>query len=80
MNTLQRFVDSFDTHGGHIIVCSFLLVLGAVFIKLQIPKGDDIIVFALGVLARSMYGSTERATQREVERLEEIRAAAEQKK
>lgn len=66
MNSLQAFVDAFDSHGGHILICIFLLGIGALFIKLGIPKGDDIIVFSLGVLARSMYGSTERRMESQI--------------
>jgi hypothetical protein len=49
--------DNLDRPGGHILVCLALLAVGAVFHKLQVPKADDVIVFALGVLARSMYGA-----------------------
>lgn len=61
---LETMFDAFDTHGGHIIICLWLLLLGAVFVKLEIAQGQEIITFTLGVLARSMYGSGERQTAR----------------
>jgi hypothetical protein len=50
--------DAFNTRGGHVIVCMLLLLIGATFIKIGIPEGRDIIVFSLGVMARSMNAAT----------------------
>jgi hypothetical protein len=46
-----------NTPHGHIIVCLFLIVLGAVFTKLQVPKGEDLIIGATGVLFMAMRQS-----------------------
>jgi hypothetical protein len=46
--------DAFNTRGGHVIICVLLLMVGATFIKIGIPEGRDILVFSLGVMARSM--------------------------
>ncbi len=53
---MKNFVAQLDTPGGHCIVCFALLFVGAIFWKLGVPKGDDIVVFSLGVLGRSMVG------------------------
>ena len=50
--------DAFNTRGGHVITCVLLLLVGATFIKIGIPEGRDIIVFSLGVMARSMNATT----------------------
>lgn len=39
---------------GHIIVCLILILLGAGFIKLGIPKGEDMIIGSTGVLFMAM--------------------------
>ena len=57
--------DALDTHGGHVVICLFLLAIGAIFIKIGIAEGRDLIVFSMGVLARSMYGSSERQQARD---------------
>jgi len=49
-------LSSLDTPGGHILVCLFLLILGAGFWSLHVAKSDDIMIFALGALGRSMLG------------------------
>lgn len=50
--------DPIDTPGGHVVVCILLLAVGALFVKIGVPKGEDMIVFSLGVLARSMMGKS----------------------
>jgi hypothetical protein len=52
----RRFLDDLDTPGGHILVCLLLICLGAALVKAHIPKSEDIIVGALGVLFGSMRG------------------------
>jgi hypothetical protein len=46
--------DVFERQAGHILVSLVLLVLGAALWKLGVPKAEDVLPFALGVLARSM--------------------------
>jgi len=51
--------DALDTPGGHIAVCFVLLCLAAVFFVLGLrSEGHDLIIFASGVLSRSMMGKT----------------------
>ncbi len=45
-----RSLPSLDSPDGHIAICLVLMILGAVFYKLQIPKGEDIIIGAFGGL------------------------------
>jgi hypothetical protein len=47
-------LEKIDTGGGHIVVCLLLLLIGAGFFLSHVPKAEDVIVFSLGVLARSM--------------------------
>lgn len=53
---MRSFLSSLDTPGGHIVVCLALMILGAAFIKAHVPKGEDVIVGAVGVLYGSMRG------------------------
>jgi len=50
----EHMFDAFNTRGGHVIICVLLLLMGAAFIKVGIPEGRDILMFSLGVMARSM--------------------------
>jgi len=50
--------DALDTPGGHIVICIALLGVAALFVKLNVPPEHPVVVFALGVLARSMMGKT----------------------
>ena len=50
-------MDWIDKPGGHIVISLFLLaVIAPLFYFAKIPKSEDIVVFALGVMARSMSG------------------------
>ena len=53
MSTLAEFLER---EAGHIMVSLVLIALGAVLTLLKVPKGEELIAFALGVLARSMIG------------------------
>lgn len=57
--------DSLDTHGGHVAVCLLLLAFGAFLMWIENDYGREVMSFALGVLARSMYGSSDRAAVRD---------------
>lgn len=50
---LARFIER---EAGHVTVCLTLIAIGASLYKLNIPKGEDLIVFSLGVLGRSLVG------------------------
>jgi hypothetical protein len=45
-----------EREAGHIVVCLILIAIGAGLWLLKVPKGEDLIPFALGVLGRSMIG------------------------
>lgn len=48
--------DFMEREAGHVTVSLVLIVLGAGLYLLKVPKGEDLIPFALGVLGRSMVG------------------------
>ncbi|MGO9896522.1 MAG: hypothetical protein ACLPX8_20165 [Bryobacteraceae bacterium] len=49
-------IADLEREAGHIVVSLILIVLGAALWLLKVPKGEDLIPFATGVLARSMIG------------------------
>jgi hypothetical protein len=53
---MQGLCASLEREAGHVAVSLVLIVLGAAFWLLKVPKGEDLIPFALGVLGRSMIG------------------------
>ena len=52
----MRAADFIEREAGHILVSLVLIALGAGLWLLKVPKGEDLIPFATGVLARSMVG------------------------
>jgi len=48
--------DAMEREAGHVVVSLILIILGAALVLLKVPKGEDLIPFALGVLGRSMIG------------------------
>jgi len=46
--------EMLERESGHILVGFALLVAGAILWKVGIPKSEDLIPFALGVIGRSM--------------------------
>lgn len=56
-----RFLDDLggfiEREAGHIMVSFALIALGAVLWFFKVPKGEDLIPFATGVMARSMIGT-----------------------
>ena len=53
---MQRLCEAMEREAGHVLVSLILIALGAVLWFLKVPKGEDLIPFALGVLGRSMIG------------------------
>jgi hypothetical protein len=45
-----------EREAGHVAVSLILIAFGAALWLLKVPKGEDLIPFALGVLGRSMIG------------------------
>jgi hypothetical protein len=53
---VREIIGQLDTPGGHILCCLVLILLGAGLWKLGVPKSDDLIIGATGVLFGSMRG------------------------
>jgi hypothetical protein len=53
---VQKFAELVEREAGHVVVSLLLIALGAGLWTLKVPKGEDLIPFALGVLGRSMIG------------------------
>jgi hypothetical protein len=53
---VPRIADAIEREAGHVVVSLILILLGAALWLLKVPKGEDLIPFATGVLARSMIG------------------------
>ena len=53
----MRAAAFLEREAGHIVVCLILIAMGAGLWFLKVPKGEDLVPFALGVLARSMMGN-----------------------
>lgn len=51
-----RFVTVLDTPGGHMLVCVFIILLGAVLYHLKVPKGEDLMVAGAATLFQAMRG------------------------
>jgi len=56
----MAWADVLERQAGHIIVGVILLLIGAALWRLGVPKTEDIVPFALGVIARSMVSEKER--------------------
>lgn len=50
-------IDALDRPGGHIIVCLLLILLAGVGMHFSVPKSEDLGMFAMGILGRSMIGT-----------------------
>ena len=53
---MSRIAEFAEREAGHVVVSLVLIAFGAVLWLLKVPKGEDLIPFALGVLGRSMVG------------------------
>jgi len=53
---ISGYCTLLEREAGHVVVSLLLIALGAGLWTLKVPKGEDLIPFALGVLARSMIG------------------------
>jgi len=59
MAKLREIAAFIEREAGNVTVGLFLIFVGAVLVKLGIPKAEDLIPFALGIIARSMLGQGE---------------------
>jgi hypothetical protein len=59
---MKEFFGELDSPGGHIAVCIGLILLGAALSKFSVPKAEDLIIFALGTMGRSMLGKNGKGT------------------
>lgn len=50
----MKYLDILERQAGHIVVSIVLMAVGAILWKLNVPKAEDVLPFAMGVLARSM--------------------------
>jgi hypothetical protein len=50
------FAEFLEREAGHVLVGLLLIVVGAALWHFNVPKGEDLVPFALGVIARSMVG------------------------
>jgi hypothetical protein len=55
----MSWIDALERQAGHIIVGILLLLIGAALWRLGVPKAEDVLPFALGVIARSMVAAEE---------------------
>jgi len=55
----MTWVEALERQAGHIIIGLVLLLLGSLLWKVGVPKAEDILPFALGVIARSMVAAEE---------------------
>jgi hypothetical protein len=52
----MRLAEFIEREAGHVVVGLFLILIGAVLWRVGVPKAEDLVPFALGVIARSMIG------------------------
>lgn len=60
---MKNFLTELDTPGGHIMILIFLLLLGAFFYGVGIPKGEDIIVGSFAGLLVDLKGMISNGTK-----------------
>jgi hypothetical protein len=56
---MPRIAEFLEREAGHVVVSLILIAVGAGLWMWKVPKGEDLIPFALGVLGRSMVGGQE---------------------
>ena len=54
---MAKIAEFLEREAGHVVVSLILIGLGTALWILKIPKSEDLIPFATGVLARSMVGT-----------------------
>lgn len=55
---MKAFAEFLEREAGHVTVGLLLIAIGALLTLVHIPKSEDLIPFALGVIARSMIGES----------------------
>jgi hypothetical protein len=53
---IGQVAEFLEREAGHVLVGLALIGIGALLWKCQVPKAEDLVPFALGVIARSMVG------------------------
>jgi len=53
---MPRIAEFLEREAGHVVVSLILIAVGAGLWIWRVPKGEDLIPFAMGVLGRSMIG------------------------
>ena len=61
---MRQHLEALDTPGGHMLVCLLVVLIGAAFCRVAIPKGEDLIIGGSGALFMAMRGRrTDNAAQ-----------------
>ena len=55
----MSWIEALERQAGHIIVGVLLLLIGAALWRIGVPKAEDVLPFALGVIVRSMVAAEE---------------------
>ena len=59
---LKALAEFIEREAGHIVLCVFMIVVVApILLYCRVPKADDVLPFALGMLGRSMVGAAREA-------------------
>lgn len=58
LDAWTKFLDSIDSNGGHLIFLYIVILTAAVMNHYGVPKSEDMMTFALGVMSRGMTNST----------------------
>lgn len=53
---MKSWAEFIEREAGHVTTGLLLILVGAILVKSGIPKSEDLIPFALGIIARSMIG------------------------
>jgi hypothetical protein len=56
---MKLLAEFLEREAGHVLIGLLLILCGAILVLIHIPKSEDLIPFALGVIARSMVGGEE---------------------
>lgn len=57
---IEAIADFIEREAGHVLIGLGLIGIGALLVFVHIPKAEDVLPFALGLIARSMVGEKTR--------------------
>lgn len=58
---MKEFLEELDSPGGHMLVCVLLILLGATFHLIGVPKSEDLIMGGSGALLMAMRNAAAKA-------------------